>query len=107
MIYELRIYEPVAGKAEAMRHRFLTRAAPIIRETGLEIVAIFDVVNEPGKLAYMVRATDGDALAAASVAFRDDARWRAAKAESELDGALLASQTLISLVPIDGETVTL
>lgn len=99
MIVELKKYVPHPGKAEAMHERFATTAMPILRRVGVDVMHCWTCTQEPGVLYYMSRFSDEDKRQAAWSAFGADAQWKAAKAASEVDGPLLASQTTTLLEP--------
>jgi hypothetical protein len=103
MIYELRVYEAVEGKAAAMRQRFQMEAAPRLKKYGVEILGIFVGPQEDGKLTYISRFPNDEARQAAWAAFGSDPEWQAVKARTEVDGPLLLKQTITVLKPVAAE----
>lgn len=102
MIYEIRVYEAVEGKADAMRRRFLEIvAARFFPRHGIELIGTFTSQTEDGRLTYMTRFADDGARKKAWAAFGADADWATAKAASEIDGPLLKSQVISVLSPVD------
>lgn len=100
MIYEIRVYEATEGRAEAMRTRFEKEVVPRLPNFGIELVGVFvNSQEEDGRLTYVTRFDDEDARAAAWSRFGSDPEWKAIKAASEVDGPLLARQTVSVLTP--------
>lgn len=92
MIYELKQYVPHAGKADALRERFLAKTLPIFRRVGVNVVGVFSPQQAPEELWYLTAFADEAARDHAWAAFGGDAEWKAVKAASETQGPLLASQ---------------
>jgi hypothetical protein len=100
LIYEIRVYEAVEGKADAMRRRFLdVVAARFFPRHGIDLIGAFTAPTEDGRLTYMTRFADEDARKKAWAAFGADQEWAAAKTASETDGPLLKSQVISVLSP--------
>ena len=56
MIYEIRVYEAVEGRADAMRRRFADNVATtFFPRHGIELVGAFKAPVEDGRLTYMTR----------------------------------------------------
>jgi len=100
LIYEIRVYEAVEGRAEAMRKRFKdTVAVKFFPRHGIELVGAFVAAEEDGRLTYITKFPSEEARKAAWAAFGADSEWAAAKKASETDGPLLKSQTVSVLLP--------
>ncbi len=100
MIYEIRVYEAVEGKADAMRRRFLdVVAAKFFPRHRIELIGVFTAQTEDGRLTYMTRFADEDARKKAWADFGADPEWAAAKTASETDGPLLKNQLISVLLP--------
>lgn len=99
MLYEIRVYTASEGKAEAMRRRFLTEVVPRMPKHGIELVGVFTAPQEDGRLTYITRFADEAARTAGWASFGGDAEWKAVKAATEVDGPLLASQSVSVLTP--------
>ena len=100
MIYEIRVYEAVEGRAEAMRRRFRDSVATkFFPRHGIELVGVFTAPAEDGRLTYMTRFVDEDARKKAWAAFGADPEWATLKAASETDGPLLKNQVVSVLSP--------
>jgi hypothetical protein len=100
LIYEIRVYEAVEGRADAMRLRFRDKVATIFfPRHGIELVGAFTASDEDGRLTYMTRFADEAARKQAWASFAADPEWVAVKAASETDGPLLKNQTVSVLSP--------
>ncbi|WP_458756844.1 NIPSNAP family protein [Afipia sp. TerB] len=100
MVYEIRVYEAVEGRADAMRRRFFDEvASKFFPRHGIELLGAFTAPEEDGKLTYMTRFDSEEARKAAWAAFGADADWAAVKKASEVDGPLLSKQTISVLSP--------
>jgi L-rhamnose mutarotase len=99
MIYEMRIYEHVEGRAEAVRKRFEDEVVPRLPKHGIELLGVF-IAAEEKKLTYLTRYKDENARKAAWASFTADPEWKAAKAASETNGPLIARQIATVLAPV-------
>lgn len=99
MLHELKRYEAHPGKADALRARFLAVTLPIFSRLGIKIVNYWTSPQEPAAMYYLLEFADEAARTSAWAAFGADAQWKSAKAASETDGPLLASQTTVLLQP--------
>lgn len=100
MVYEIRVYEAVEGRAEAMRARFRDEvAAKFFPRHGIELVGAFTAAEEDGRLTYMTRFSSEEARKTAWAAFGADSEWVAVKKASEVDGSLLKNQVVSVLSP--------
>jgi hypothetical protein len=98
MLYEMRVYEHVEGRADAVRQRFESEVIPRLLKHGIELLGVF---TEPqsGNLTYLTRFTDDDARKAAWASFSADPEWKTIKAASEASGPLIARQVATVLNP--------
>ncbi|TCT06080.1 NIPSNAP family protein [Aquabacter spiritensis] len=99
MLYEIRVYQAAEGRAEAMRQRFLTEVVPRLPKHGIELLGVFTAPEEDGRMTYITRFADEAARTKGWASFGADPDWKAVKAASEVDGPLLASQTVSVLAP--------
>jgi hypothetical protein len=99
VIYEIRIYEAANGKAVAMRDRFKAEVVPRLPRHGIELLGVFEAPQEDGRLTYLTRFKSEEDRVKAWAAFGADPEWRAIKASTEVNGALLKSQTVQILTP--------
>ncbi|SAI60976.1 NIPSNAP [Bordetella trematum] len=93
MLYELKQYLAHPGQAEALRERFMQVTLPIFKRLGIKVIAIYAPLDRPEELHYITAFADQAQRQAAWAAFAEDPQWRNAKAASERQGPLLASQT--------------
>jgi NIPSNAP len=101
MIHELRIYHCISGRLPALLKRFETITLGIwarhgIRQAGFWTVAIG---NSNQDLYYLLQ---WDSLAERETkwnAFQADPEWHAKRAETEKDGAIVASVANLILQP--------
>ncbi|WP_342639983.1 NIPSNAP family protein [Rhodoligotrophos ferricapiens] len=101
MIYELRHYVPVAGKEEALRHRFANGTLQLFEKLDIKVIDFWEHADMPGELWYLVEWPDQAAMKAGWEAFRKDPDWQALKTRTEVDGALTAAITSIPLKPAE------
>lgn len=100
VIYEIRVYEAVEGRAAAMRQRFLDEVAvKFFPRHGIELLGAFTAPVDDGRLIYMTRFPDEDARKLAWASFGADPEWAAVKAASETNGPLLKNQVVSVLSP--------
>ena len=99
MIYEMRVYEHVDGRADAVRERFEAEVVPRFPSHGIELVGVFTDADT-GMLTYFTRFPDDEARKKAWASFGADAGWKEAKARSEVDGPLIAKQRASVLRPV-------
>lgn len=101
MLYEIRVYQAAEGRAEALRERFLKEVVPRFPKHGIELVGVFTAPEDDGCLTYMTRFPDEKSRTDAWLSFGTDSDWRAVKSASEVNGPLMASQTVSVLKPAD------
>jgi hypothetical protein len=99
VIYEIRIYEAVEGKADAMRLRFKNEVIPRMPRHGIELVGAFVSPVEDGKLTYLTRFASEEERQRSWASFGADPEWKAVKGASEANGPLLRHQTVTVLSP--------
>ena len=99
MIHEFKTYRAAPGKIAALIKRFEQTTMPIFARLGIEVLHCWTSAAEPDAFFYMVRFASAEAGKDAWAAFGADAEWKAAKAASETEGPLLASQTTVYLQP--------
>ena len=90
MLYELRIYEIVPGRMDAIQARFANHTMRVFERLGIEVVGFWqEVVGRSDRLVYITRFRDLADREARWNAFVDDPEWRRVKAETEADGAIV------------------
>ena len=97
MIYEIRMYEAAAGKAEVMKARFKTEVIKRFPSHGIELLGVSEETSDAARLTYLTRFKSEDDRSKAWAAFGADREWRAVKAATEAGGALLKQQAVAVL----------
>ena len=98
-VYELRVYHLNPGMQPKILERFGTRETSIFKRLGMQPIAYWTAIDGPallpgggGTLIYILRHRSREAATASWAKFKDDPEWVALKAESEKNGAFVASQ---------------
>lgn len=104
-VFELRIYHPAPGKAEAMLARFRNHTCAIFERLGAVNVGYWTETQpaegmEP-KLYYVLRHANRDAARQMWATFRDDPEWIAARDASEANGRLVNKVDVIFMGATD------
>ncbi|HWG05706.1 MAG TPA: NIPSNAP family protein [Beijerinckiaceae bacterium] len=100
MIFELRVYEAVEGREEALRRRFEQEVIPRFGKHGIEVLGVFSSPDAPNRLTYLTRYENDDLRKKAWASFGADPEWKEIKASSEAAGPLMKTQTISVLEPI-------
>lgn len=90
MIYELREYVAVDGKAEKLHARFADHTLDLFARHGLDVAGFWTDAADDRRIVYLLRFPDQDARQRAWQAFHADPQWQAVKAASEADGPIVA-----------------
>jgi len=103
MIYEYRVYEAVPGRLPDLHARFRNHTLSIFARVGMRVVGFFtpEIGGNTNQLAYILEFDDYAHLERSWAAFREDAEWKAVKAESEVRGPLVARLTSQIWKPTD------
>lgn len=102
MIYELRTYTCVPGRMPEAIARFPEHALPLWEKHGIELVGFWTVVvGTSNQLIYMLRWRSLAERGARWATFQNDPAWIEARAQTEANGALVASVTNQLLEPTD------
>ncbi len=106
-IYELRIYYAHPGKLDALTARFALHTDTLIKRHGMNIIAYWMPRGENPKniLMYMVEHASEESAAASWAAFLADPEWKRVRAESEEDGAIVASIDSFYMDQLDLATI--
>jgi len=91
-VYELRIYHVAPGKMDNLVARFRDHTDKLFAKHGMKSLAYWTALDEPVKSStffYILEHPSREAAAANWTAFRDDPEWKAVKAKSEENGALV------------------
>ena len=90
MIYELRTYRAAPGKIEYLHRRFADHTLGLFAKHQMGVVGFWTPEGDPDTLIYLMRFASRDAMKAAWRAFAADPAWQKARADSEVDGSLVA-----------------
>ena len=93
MIYELRVYQPVAGKMAKLQARFADHVVPIWEKHGIRPVGFWTTLigESSNELTYMLPWASFADRETRWAAFQSDPAWHKARDESERDGPIVAS----------------
>ena len=103
MIYEYRVYEAAPGKLEALNARFRNHTLGIFERHGIKNIGYWtaSVGDYSDRLIYIVAFEDEGHRERAWAEFSADPEWKRVRAESEVDGALVARVFNSLLSPTD------
>lgn len=90
MIYELREYVALPGRAEALHARFAQHTLGLFARHGMEVVGFWTEHDDTGHLVYLLSFADAEAQGSAWAAFLADPEWRQVKEDTEADGKIVA-----------------
>jgi hypothetical protein len=105
-VFELRTYTAAEGKLAGLDARFRDNTLPLFAKHGITSLGYFHPVDANKgagtTLIYFLAHKSREAAAASWKAFREDAAWTKARAESEKSGKLTAkSPEAVYLIPTD------
>lgn len=90
--FEMRTYYAAPGKLEALNARFRDHTCALFKKHGMEIVGFWIPTDKEqgaeNKLIYVLAHKSREEAKKSWAAFRDDAEWKKARTESELNGKL-------------------
>jgi hypothetical protein len=101
-IQELRIYDAMPGKLQALHDRFANHTMALFNKHGIENVAYWtEDVGTSNRLVYMLGHADLGAREKGFSAFQADPAWQQARAESERHGPLVrvSCHAILRLTP--------
>lgn len=94
MIYELREYETVPGRMPALIKRFRDHTLGLFDRHGLKVVFMSQTEfgdNITNELVYVLQFEDHAQLHSNWASFLADPEWHKVKADSEVDGPIVAA----------------
>lgn len=101
-IFELRTYEAVPGKIDALKARFREHAVPLFEKHGMTSIGYWVATDDDGKptdtLIYVVAHASREAAARSWKTFWEDPEWVAVRNSGE---HITASATTKFLEPTD------
>jgi hypothetical protein len=101
MIYELRRYVPVQGKAAAMAARFRDHTGPLLTKLGKRVIACWEAADGSGEVWYVIGYESLEDCKQTTAAFLASPDWQRAKALTEADGPIVARVETYPLVATD------
>lgn len=103
-VFEIRTYTAEAGKLEAMHARFRDHVLPLFNKHGIASVGYFAPTDEPlsqNTLIYILSFPSREAARKSWEEFRNDPEWQKVRAESEVNGKLVAKMESVFVEPTD------
>jgi len=104
-VYELRIYYPAPGKAEALNARFRNHTLKLFARHGMRNVAYWNELPRPdapeGRVVYILAYPSREAREADWKAFGADPEWQKVVAESEANGKIVTKVESIFMTMAD------
>ncbi|GAB7004913.1 hypothetical protein JCM18899A_23860 [Nocardioides sp. AN3] len=101
MIFELREYVALPGRAEDLHRRFADMTLDLFRDVGLDVVGFWHEVGDRHRLLYLNRFDSVEQAEEHWTGFRADPRWKAIQAATEHEGPLIESITVTYLTTPD------
>ena len=101
-VQELRVYQSMPGKLDALNARFANHTIPLFEKHGIENIGYWtDDVGTSEQLIYMLGYPSLGDREKSWAAFQADPQWQKVRAETEKDGVLTAKavNTIIRLTP--------
>ena len=85
MLYELRVYEILPGRMDAIMARFSQHTMRIFERLDIEVVGFWqEVVGRSDRLVYITRFASQADREAKWTAFQSDPEWQRVRAETEV-----------------------
>ena len=101
MIYEYRAYEAMPGKLSDLHARFRNHTTKIFERLGMKNIAYWTPTEHGDRLDYILAFESEQQQKSAWTSFGQDLEWQRVKAESEVNGPLVAKVTSTLLAPTD------
>lgn len=89
MIYELRIYDIIPNRREALYERFRKGALRLLVKHGFRVVDMWEPTDAREKLFYLLAWKDANERESAWRAFRSDPAWQKLKTATEAAGPMV------------------
>jgi NIPSNAP len=101
MIYELRVYQPVAGQMPKLLARFRDNTIPIWEKHGIHPIGFWTTLigESSNALTYMLQWKSLAERELKWTAFQNDPAWHQARDASERDGPIVATINNQILMP--------
>jgi len=101
-LHELRIYDAMPGKLQALHDRFANHTIALFKKHGIDNVAYWtEDIGTSNRLVYMLGHADLGAREKGFSAFQADPAWQQARAEPERNGPLVrvSRHAILRLTP--------
>jgi NIPSNAP len=101
MIYELRVYQPVAGQMAKLLARFGGQLLPVWEKRGIRPIGFWTTLvgQSSNELTYMLPWESLADRETRWTAFQNDPAWHGVRDDSERDGPIVASISNQILAP--------
>ncbi len=100
MIYELRIYDTIPGRMQALHERFQNVTLKLFQKHGIRVTGFWEaVIGQTNRLYYMLQYESLAERERRWDAFMSDPEWQEARTASEKDGPIVAKIYNIILKP--------
>jgi len=90
VIYELRTYRAAPGMIDRLHRRFADHTMGLFAKHQMHVVGFWTPEADPDTLIYLMRFESREAMKTAWTTFAADPAWKKIRAESEVDGSLVA-----------------
>ncbi|HSM41593.1 MAG TPA: NIPSNAP family protein [Afifellaceae bacterium] len=97
MIFELRTYDVIPNRRQALYDRFKQGALELLDRHGFRIIDMWEPTDGQEKLVYLLAWKDENERAAAWKAFRHDPNWQDLKTRTEAEGAMVTRMDYLLL----------
>lgn len=100
MIYELRIYDVIPNRRQALYDRFQRGALRLLAKHGFRILDMWEPTDGQEKLVYLLQWQDETERARCWHAFRHDPEWQELKTSTESEGAMVTRMDYLLLASL-------
>ena len=103
-VYELRVYNTLPGRLEALKSRFRDHTTALFEKHGMRNVGYWTPADAPrsdNTLIYILAHESRDAAKKSWDEFRNDPEWQSVQRESEKDGKIVEKVESTYMNPTD------
>jgi hypothetical protein len=103
-VFEMRTYYAHPGKMQALHERFRKHTCKLFEKHGMTIIGFWspiDAKQAEDKMVYILAYPSKEAAAKSWKEFANDPAWKKAKADSEVNGPLVAKVESLYMNPTD------
>lgn len=97
MIYELRTYDVIPNRRQALYDRFRNGALDLLAKHGFRIIDMWEPTDGQEKFVYLLEWEDEKERAACWSAFRHDPEWQQLKTSTEDEGPMVTRMDYLLL----------